>query len=245
NGMSGVDPSTPGAGQQPTFTEVTISDPDHQYKLCFNCHSNWSAGSTKNVDIAFNTNNDSYHWVENDKGSPKIYSSATFNSTYVGKMMPRYDGASNATLRSAKMRCTDCHGSNVSDGGVSIPEGPHGSGKAKILKQPAGSTYTSWSSTTDENNAWCFNCHNPTFSGTGLWGDGKNLHTYHLGKSGGKGGYCQDCHIAIPHGSGNQGVGSSNQRKHLLSPSVFTEGADGEISGNWSQHGSWVIPGCT
>jgi hypothetical protein len=67
------------------------------------------------VDIAFNSNNDSYHRVGNDKGSLQIYSSVTFNPTYVGKMMPRYDGEKDATLRSAAMRCTDCHGAEEQD----------------------------------------------------------------------------------------------------------------------------------
>jgi hypothetical protein len=158
-------------------------------------------------------------------------------------MMPRAGFTyNNANLRTLSLRCSDCHGANNADGGVNVPEGPHGSTIANILKVPDGSNYTTWNASVDyQNNSgsiWCFNCHTPNFNNTGLYGDGKNLHLQEHNDWD-----CQYCHLAIPHGQ--TGTGTDNQRKHLLKPSVFTNGADNETSGNWNQHGSWVIPGCT
>ncbi len=261
SGMSGADPSTPGAGAQPTFSTVTVTDPDHQYKVCFNCHSNFSAGATKKVDIDFNTANDSFHWVEKDKysytvntGTSKgIWTIATFNlnavptqgtKKYVEVMMPRSGFTYNdANLRTLALRCSDCHGPNAADGGVAVPEGPHGSSVAKILKVPAGSPYTTWNATTSSltGNTWCLNCHNPSFTNSGFRPSDGHLY----GGSGKHQRACQYCHIPIPHGSGSEGTGVANQRRHLLKTTTFTEGIDSETSGSQSQHGSWVIPGCT
>ncbi|NIN35609.1 MAG: hypothetical protein GTO60_11190 [Gammaproteobacteria bacterium] len=123
------------------------------------------------------------------------------------------------------MRCTDCHGSDAADGGVSIPEGPHGSGTAKILKIPAGSPYTQWSSSVNwKNNSstiWCFNCHSNNFTNTGFTGSNPNFHLNKHDDSN-----CQTCHIAVPHGTGNEGSGSANQRKRLLKTSNWDEGID-------------------
>jgi hypothetical protein len=252
SGMTGADPSTPAAGAQPTFSAVTVTDRDHQYKVCFVCHSNNSAGSTLKVDIDFNTANDSFHWVEKDKYSytvntnngKGIWQNAQFNLTYAAVMMPRSGFTySNANLRTLALRCSDCHGSNGADGGVNVPEGPHGSTIANILKVPAGSPYTVWNATTSSltGDTWCFNCHDSTFTNSGF--RPSNGHLY--GGSGKHQRACQYCHLAIPHGSGSQGAGAANQRKHLLKPTTFGEGLDSETSGSQSQHGTWVIPGCT
>ena len=262
-GATGLDPTTPAAGSTPTYTVVTVTDPDQQYKVCFKCHTNWAGygTGTTNLAVDFNTNNDSFHWVEKDKftyavntGTGRgIWKLAQFNlnavpgqgtKKYVEVMMPRtgitYD---NATLRTLPLRCSDCHGSDSSDGGVNVPEGPHGSTVANILKVPAGSPYTTWNATTSSltGDTWCLNCHDPTFTGSGF--RPSNGHLY--GGSSKHQRACQYCHLAIPHGSGSEGAGAANQRKHLLKPATFTEGIDSETSGSQSQHGSWVIPGCT
>jgi len=262
-GATGIDPSTPAAGSTPTYTVVTVTDPDQQYKVCFKCHTNWAGygTGTTNLAVDFNTSNDSFHWVEKDKftyavntGTGRgIWKLAQFNlnavpgqgtKKYVEVMMPRtgitYD---HATLRTLPLRCSDCHGSDGSDGGVNVPEGPHGSTVANILKVPAGSPYTTWNATTSSltGDTWCLNCHDPTFTGSGFRPSAGHLY----GGSGKHQRACQFCHLAIPHGSGSQGAGVANQRKHLLKPTTFREGIDSETSGSQSQHGSWVIPGCT
>lgn len=261
-GATGIDPTTPAAGSTPTYTVVTVTDPDQQYKVCFKCHTNWAGygTGTTNLAVDFNTSNDSFHWVEKDKftyavntGTGRgIWKLAQFNlnavptqgtKKYVEVMMPRtgitYD---HATLRTLPLRCSDCHGSDGSDGGVNVPEGPHGSTVANILKVPAGSPYTTWNATTSSltGDTWCLNCHDPTFANSGFKPSAGHLY----GGSGKHQRACQYCHLAIPHGSGSQGAGAANQRKHLLKPTTFTEGIDSETSGSQGQHG-WVIPGCT
>lgn len=264
SGTSGIDPTNSTAGAAPaSYSMITVTDPDHQYKVCFKCHTNWAGygTGTTNLAVDFNTANDSFHWVEKDKytytvnsGTGKgIWKNAQFNlsavptqgtKTYVQVMMPRtgitYD---NATLRTLALRCSDCHGSNGADGGVTVPEGPHGSTIANILKVPAGSPYTTWNASTSSltGDTWCLNCHDPTFANSGFRPSEGHLY----GGSGKHQRACQYCHLAIPHGSGSEGAGVTNQRKHLLKPATFTEGIDSETSGSQSQHGNWVIPGCT
>jgi len=244
-GATGLNPSSPTAGGTPTYTFETVTNADHQYKVCFKCHTDWAGygTGTQNLAVAFNTNNDSYHWVETDRGAAKASTSyGTFNMTYVYKMMPRYNGYTDTQLRSVKMRCTDCHGSDASDGGVSVPEGPHGSAVANILKVPSGSTYNTWDSTVKYGNTtvWCFNCHNQSFTTTGFSTGGTNLHANKHNNFA-----CQYCHLAIPHGPTESG--SANQRKRLLKPTVFTESIDSINSGSMGKltgH-STVIPNCT
>lgn len=246
-GATGIDPSNSAAGLIPTsYTFVTITSADHEYKICFKCHSDWAGtGTGTNQAEEFNPANEGKHCVEADKTcTPGIYTTATFNATYVGVMMPRYNGATNATLRGAILRCSDCHGPNNA-GAAATPEGPHGSTIAHILKVPSGSGFTTWNATVNYANdaatIWCFNCHSSNFSGTGL-SNPANLHIDKHDTS-----PCQDCHTAVPHGATEDGT--ANQRQHLLKPSVFTECVDSETSGNYNQHsngcGNWVIPGCT
>ena len=253
-GATGLTPSTPAAGGTPTYTFETITNPDHEYKICFKCHTDWAGygTGTQNLAVAFNTNNDSFHWVETDRGAAKASTSyGNFNHTtvptksytYVDAMMPRHAALTDAQLRSAKMRCSDCHGSNASDGGVSVPEGPHGSTVANILKVPAGSAYNTWNSTVNylsNTNIWCYNCHSPSFTSTGFSTGGSNLHTSKHDDWA-----CQYCHLAIPHGPTE--VGSTNQRKRLLKPTVFTESIDSLNSGSMGQSSGHnaTIPGCT
>lgn len=252
-GATGLNPTTPAAGSTPTYTFVTVTNADEQYKICFKCHTDWAGlgTGTQNLAVAFNTNNDSFHWVETDRGAAKASTTyGTFNHTtvptksytYVDAMMPRHAALTDAQLRSAKMRCTDCHGSDAADGGVAVPEGPHGSTVANILKVPAGSPYNTWNSTVKygNTNIWCYNCHNPSFTTTGFSTGGTNLHaTKHNGFA------CQYCHLAIPHGPTESG--SANQRKRLLKPTVFTESIDSLNSGSMGQSSGHnaTIPGCT
>lgn len=265
-GAPGVRPTNSGTpGGTPTaYTFERITDPSHQYKTCFRCHTDWNGfGTGTNVAIEFNPNNESLHRVEADQGTVPvnttgtgagIWQNATFNSatptgqtlTYAQIMMPGRASYTDATLRALPLRCSDCHGDNAADGGVNVPEGPHGSTNQRILKIPAGSTYTVWNSTVQAGatNVWCFNCHSPTFVGTGFAGGG-NLHTsQHNGKAA-----CQQCHLANPHGE--RGSGATNQRKHLLTPATFSDtiddGAAGRRSGSYSQgagHAA-VLIGCT
>ena len=227
-GATGVNPTNPSAGTTiSSYTFETVDDTFEQYKVCFKCHSSWTSNSRTTAD-EFNTNNDSYHYVEGDKSyTRKIASTAQFNTTYVGVMMTRYSGASNTVLRTAKMLCSDCHGPGSAG---AEPEGVHGSDYAKILKVPNGSPFTSWSasssipsSTGSSSNVWCFNCHVKTFNGSGF--DDNDSGELHIGKHDGE--RCQDCHMANPHGVAT--------RKHLLDPTQFAESIDNYSEGNWSE----------
>jgi len=250
-GATGIDPTNASAGLVPlSYTFMTITNANHEYKICFKCHSDWAGtGTGTNQAEEFNPANEGKHCVESDKTcTPGIYSGATFNlaANRAYAMMPRYNGANDATLRGAMMRCSDCHGPNGA-GAATTPRGPHGSTVAGLLKVPTGSPYVDWDNTvmyqTDAGTIWCFNCHSPNFTGTGLSAPGEgNLHTNKHDDWA-----CQYCHFTVPHG--NTENGTANQRQHLLKPSVFTECVDSETSGNYNQHsngcGNWVIPGCT
>jgi len=224
-----------------------------------------------NMAKEFNVNNYSYHYVEGDitsavalpsngtgcssygplAGSTQIPRASTtygsFNATYIGQMEPTLASLTDTQRRSAKLRCSSCHGIDGASSGTT-PEGPHGSAYAFILKVPSGSTYTVWKNTVTKNNntVWCFNCHDPNFTNTGFVSGGTNLHTSkHNGKP------CQNCHVAIPHGwkryrllrfvdcdsSPYNGTGSIG----------FHSGVNWKTSGTWTKndcHSTGAVAGC-
>ncbi len=178
-----------------------------------------AAWQQTNMAQEFNVNNYSHHYVEGDKttaaalpsngtgcnsygplaASTQIPRASTsygnFNSTYIGVMEPSLSGATHAQIRTAKLRCSSCHGMDGKSS--STPEGPHGSAYPFLLKTPSGSTYTVWNNSVSKSSGtvWCFNCHDPNFTNTGFIAMGSNLHTTrHNGRA------CQYCHVAVPHG---------------------------------------------
>ena len=115
------------------------------------------------------------------------------------------------------MYCSDCHGSNTTNGTVipdggenGSPWGPHGSNNDFLLKGP-------WAATTGQsNNGLCFRCHNYTNYATetnrgdepvsGFSGDASpNLHIEHA-KRVDKPLQCSWCHVAVPHGWKNKAL---------------------------------------
>ncbi|KAF0219034.1 MAG: cytochrome, partial [Geobacteraceae bacterium] len=254
-GAPGVDPTNSVSNwTAPTgYASVSVNGGDDEYRICFRCHSGYNTGLTSwnaawtDGGKEFSTNNASYHWVEGDKGAAKADTTyGNFNTTYVFKMMPRYNGFTDAQLRGVKMRCSDCHGS---DSAENNPNGPHGSAYAKMLKVPVGSLYTVWNSASKygDTNIWCYNCHSSTFTNTGFSSGGSNYHTTkHNGYQ------CMDCHIKVPHGW---------QIPHLLKPYNMpanyaadnaryngtggTGGIDIPLgSANWNKSGAWQESGC-
>jgi hypothetical protein len=137
----------------------------------------------------------------------------------------RYANASNwkepfnNDVGSQTIYCSDCHGSNVTNSGTSIPDGnstgengkpwgPHGSINNFLLKG-------TWSKDTGEGTAdgLCFKCHDFTSyaskdglsTPSGFWNieqGKKNLHAHHADKLSNF--RCSYCHIAIPHGWKNK-----------------------------------------
>ncbi|QSV44229.1 CxxxxCH/CxxCH domain c-type cytochrome [Geobacter benzoatilyticus] len=253
-GTSGVDPTNSASNWTAAtgYTNVTVNGGDDEYKICFKCHSGYNTSVTSwktgwaDISKEFSTANASYHWVEGDKGAAKADTTyGNFNTTYVYKMMPRYNAYTDAQLRGVKMRCSDCHGS---DNAENNPNGPHGSAYTRILKVPAGSSYTVWNSASKvgDTNIWCYNCHSSTFTNSGFSGNDGSLHT-----SKHSGDQCMDCHIKIPHGW---------QIPHLLKPYNMpanypadnaryngTGGTGGiaPVSGNWNRSGAWQESSCS
>ncbi len=268
NGAAGAAPAS--------YTFTRIANQGEQYKACLRCHSNFTAilpAGTTNAAIPFNPANDSQHYVEWDKlagnaapvnttgtgpgiwGGNATYGGARFNltvipgktRTYAEVMMPRPAFTyTDANLRSLVLRCSDCHGDDAADGGNAVPEGPHGSTRTRLLKTPAGSTYTTWNATVaypgNATAIWCFNCHINDFTNSGFYGESTGLHiSKHDGEQ------CQNCHLANPHGRTESG--SANQRKHLLRSDRFTDGIDAvQSGGGYSENNHDLGPsaaGCT
>ncbi|HSO06805.1 MAG TPA: hypothetical protein VLW45_06175 [Pelomicrobium sp.] len=132
-------------------------------------------------------------------------------------------GGGVAEVGNQTMYCSDCHGSNTTNGTV-VPVGgengaawgPHGSSNDFILKG-------TWSPTTGANgntdNGLCFKCHNPAAYATaanrgdrGGWESGfgnnsrdTNLHAFHADRLG-RNLRCMWCHVAVPHGWKNKAL---------------------------------------
>ncbi len=261
--MSGVRPGT--APEWSPVENFTVTNPAvDEYQLCFRCHSTYGFAGTPSSPftdqaVEFNTANDSFHWVEGDLGAPNAdtnYGNFNIGTTTVEdaknanwtldnlayKMMPRYNGYTNAQLRQISMRCSDCHEF------VTVNSQPQ-----MILKVPAGSEFDRWDNTVNMQNrggdgntggAWCFNCHDPSFTNSGFSSSEDELHVKKHYKSEAK---CMSCHIKIPHGW---------KVPHLLKPrglatsspyqgSSSNSGIDLPLnSSNWNLGGNWGEDDC-
>lgn len=215
-GATGVDVINGSSWTEPQISGnavVEVRDRMQQYKICFKCHSGWGSEvvGTSSPAREFNTNNPSYHNIEGSATPPSSNTYGNFNigtglvtdaggtswslNNLAYKMMPRYNGYSNADLRNVQMLCSDCHGDSDTS-----PQGVHGSTIKKVLKVPDGSPYTEWNNTltiANRGTVWCFNCHDPSFTNSGFSRGGSDWHTRKHSKSSA---YCQTCHSALPHG---------------------------------------------
>lgn len=249
------------------YTETAVNTgatTTQEYMICLRCHSGyntqlttWNATWT-DQGLEFSVSNASYHWVEGDRGAAKA--SATYGNFNIGtgtvsdargtnwslnnyayKMMPRYNGYTNAQLRAVAMRCSDCHGPDNFDA-ATVANGPHGSTYAKILKVPTGSPFWRWDNTvnmTNRSNAWCFNCHDPSFTNSGFRGSEGELHVNKHYKTEAK---CMSCHIKIPHGWQTQrlaklyGLANSSPYQGTTSNSgISLQGGTWRASGTWQE----------
>ncbi|MEW6771330.1 MAG: cytochrome c3 family protein [Bacillota bacterium] len=206
-GVSGVAPTYTANTPWVPAADYTFKKPvDHEYELCFKCHSPYSyngnpptspSGGFAETDQTkeFNPYNPGYHAVVGESKIPPGYGKFVSPWTY-----------------NSPMKCTDCHGS---DSGTA-PKGPHGSTEAFILK-------ARWNPNTSEMYATgkagtqdhlCFDCHDYDFyvNGQGtetskFSGGGDNCqckNNLHGGHHAGKG--CACCHGAIPHGYSRRGI---------------------------------------
>jgi hypothetical protein len=213
-GVSGVAPTYTANTPWVTAADYTFKKPvDHEYELCFKCHSPYNYGTTPpdptpssttqvtggfaQTDLTkeFNPYNPGYHAVVGESKIPPDYGKFVSPWTY-----------------NSPMKCTDCHGS-AREG---APAGPHGSTEAFILK-------ARWNPDTSDTDATgksgtqdhlCFDCHDYNFyvNGQGtetskFSGGGDNCqckNNLHGGHHAGKG--CACCHGAIPHGYFRRGM---------------------------------------
>jgi len=240
-GVSGVSIDYSGSvwdNWPPAQDKFTFKRPlDHQYELCFKCHSCFSYGSSPPngyTDQAkeFNPNNDSYHavWGESKMQQTFTYDGQTY---YYGKFVAPWTATS-------WVYCTDCHGS---DSGTA-PEGPHGSTYQYILKGPWG-TDTGASDTGDH---LCFNCHDyefyagnddesPTVRSKFSGSKSSSKYNYHA-KHAKKGTRCVNCHGSIPHGYFNRGI-----LVEKTDPAPYNTGSALKIQ-NWADPGDWDCKDC-
>lgn len=206
-GSPAVNPTWPAAWTAPsTWSEGFIISTDatfkYEWQICFRCHSSyntslttWNANWT-DIAVEFNPSNGSYHSVI--QLNPNRNVSATYPPVFVSPW-----------TKDSLMMCSDCHTNNAGN-----PYGPHGSTNAGILIDE----YDALTGYTGTSGDLCFNCHQwaaytgwtTTTAKTGFYGDGKNLHVYHVSD---KEYSCTACHLARPHGGA---AGSKSQSRGLL-----------------------------
>lgn len=178
---------------------MRVASATYEYEVCFKCHADYAAGfpyvprviNTTNMRLEFDTNNPSFHPVE-DQGK--------------NLNVPSIPSPFNPSLTASDtISCTDCHSD---EGGQS--RGPHGSNYPPILKE----RYETVDFTTEsyENYALCYRCHNrdsivrdDSFK-KNL--SGKGGHSGHLAL----GAPCSACHTA--HGIKDNGLSGSHT--HLI-----------------------------
>ncbi len=97
-----------------------------------------------------------------------------------------------STTARNKMRCSDCHASDVN----TDPVGPHGSAAKFILRGPN----TTWTQATVGTTAgiFCWNCHSSSYANSRF-----STHSTHANSVGVP---CMNCHVAIVHGSMRPGL---------------------------------------
>jgi predicted CXXCH cytochrome family protein len=178
---------------------MRLASANYEYEVCFKCHADYAMGfpfvprviNTTNMRLEFDTNNPSFHPVEDQGKNLNI---------------PSIPSPFNPSLTASDtISCTDCHSD---EGGQS--QGPHGSNYPPILKE----RYETIDFTTEsyENYALCYRCHNrdsivrdDSFK-KNL--SGKGGHSGHLAL----GAPCSACHTA--HGIKDNGLSGSHT--HLI-----------------------------
>jgi predicted CXXCH cytochrome family protein len=166
-----------------------------QYELCYRCHADSPvkpASATprqieqNNVRLEFDSNNPSYHPIENLGKNPDVPSLISPLS------------------ESGVIYCTDCHSSNGNDS----PKGPHGSIYPHILKyryETADYTPESY-----QNYELCYQCHNRNLILNGLDSFTREVHRKHIVEEQTP---CNVCHE--PHGISSS-QGNSMNHTHLI-----------------------------
>ncbi len=188
NGVSRIRLVNGLAGTRPIYTYAGPGDtvPPNEYEICFKCHSSWTTqpGGQSDLAVLFNTNNPSFHPVEDKGKNPNIPPAAFANGWTWDRLT----------------YCTDCHSSDGNS-----PRGPHGSTFRYILKKGYMGRAGVYPPTSTD---LCFDCHdyetyaNPNSTdatqGNSRFNRPKTTqgHAFHVGTQGFS---CYTCHQT--HGS--------------------------------------------
>jgi predicted CXXCH cytochrome family protein len=240
-GASGVEPASypavlpltgPYPMTSPAQTGYTVIAPAaREYQICFKCHSSYAFGSTPptapsggtetDMAAAFNPNNRSYHPVV---GAPHLRTAAT-------NLLAPW----NTTTTATRMYCTDCHGNNETTG-ASVPQGPHGSTNAYMLRFTTA-TWSTTSPTLSSGAGFCFNCHNPATARSTNNVHGVGEHSSRP---------CQACHSASPHGSFRPGLIalSSDPAPYNLGAARLTAYTQASGPRNYQKSNCSTMSGC-
>jgi len=202
-----------------------------EYQICFKCHSYYALGWADHgvTDIIgpsgemitdqameFSPANLSAHPVVMETSAqPGAYEPKGLDPVQLKD--PWKTNAGNQT-----MYCSDCHGTDTVDSADA--QGPHGSDKKFMLKDPTGGTRTYWPEKPDgelwtlfdlradindwQNKLFCAICHpffedaaGPTFLNTAHQRGSHHSQYYTINGQGYWGTPCVVCHTAVPHGS--------------------------------------------
>ncbi len=183
--------STTGMTYTWTATGVT-----KEYGMCLGCHSSrnaqltaWNSNWTQ-VDLEFNTKNDSYHPVF---GALPVTDAGINN----GSSQLTAAQLGGGWTPGMTMYCSDCHGAKAGDPAAM---GPHGSTARRVLKgyyplmANDTTSYTlSMVAAGTATDLLCLNCH-PMYSAGSFISAAHEIRSQHQGYP------CTSCHISRPHG---------------------------------------------
>lgn len=217
-----VSPATPYAGLKGRRVGNFAAPITKEYELCYSCHAESANLPLKSVNkrIEFNSNNPSFHPVE-DEGK---------NQAVVSLMRPYRERKTTAGDIST-IRCADCHGSEDPNS----PRGPHGSKYEGILVE----NFSTGDGVQESPYAYalCYRCHRRTSI---LANESFPHHSRHItGERNFKGGgtSCHTCHSS--HGS------PENRYLIRFNRSYVTESSTGKLKfvekGTYNFHGEcWL-----
>ncbi len=209
----------------------------YEYEVCLKCHGNSYASIFPTTAYPGTTSsrppgNSNKRKEFDPNSSDTIYGPPGTNSSYhpIAAQGLNQSSALNNQLLSAGLnttsiiKCTDCHNNNltsdtrgIASGSPSSPKGPHGSTNTSMLRANYSTAVGSgnsrpFNSFNASNFSLCFLCHdqtafNSSSTNTNFYSN-KNLHYFHLARSGvggggggggGNGTYasCHECHYNV------------------------------------------------
>lgn len=200
-GVPGAEVTNTGPG--PAVTLARKDRIEHEYELCFKCHSQDTGG--RDIAAEVNPLNASVHAVQRPSENATGLADA---------FAPVVDGTflndTTAWTKDSVLYCVDCH--TVAD--PALPRGPHVGDSGSLLRRPY------WGVLPEDESGLCYMCHKYSVYFTGdddTAGSGSHfrdatnpvdqrMHTVHVAEAGFS---CRACHVS--HGSATlphlQGIG--------------------------------------